>query len=108
MSFKGTTLAYLLKILITHNKKEISLINLLFNCVSARSAPQVMSIKNECPFRFSNFLITGFRNSLANSWFEIFPFLIPPPEADLSHVVKVSDSDRASKCRFLVKQFINH
>ena len=44
--FKGTTYAYLLKILITHNKRQIPLLYVLFNCLSARSAHQILSIKD--------------------------------------------------------------
>ena len=50
---------------------------LLINCISARTAPQILSPKGEC---ISNFLIIGLCNSSANSLFEIFPFLIPLPE----------------------------
>ena len=39
LSFKGITYVYLLKISITHNKKRITLLDLLINCISARSAP---------------------------------------------------------------------
>ena len=67
-SFKGTTHAYLLELSITHNKKQIPLLNLLINCISARSAPQLLSIEGEYTFRFSNFLIIGFCNSSANSY----------------------------------------
>ena len=52
---------------ITHNKKRISLLNLLINCISARSAPQMLPIKGECTFHFLNFLIIGLCNSSANS-----------------------------------------
>ena len=77
--FEGITHAYLLKILITHNKKRILLLNVLINCISAKSAPQIWSIKNECSF-FLHFLIIDLLNSLANSMFGIFSFLIPLPE----------------------------
>ena len=49
-------------------------------------------------FKFYN---NCFCNSLANSWFDIFPFLMPPLLADLSRVVKVSD--RAGEAGFLTK-----
>ena len=67
---------YLLKITITHNKKRIPLLNLLINCISARSAAQILS---ECTFLLLNFLIIGLCNSLANSWSEMFSILIPLP-----------------------------
>ena len=34
----------------THNKERIPLLNLLINCISARSAPQLLSIKDEYTF----------------------------------------------------------
>ena len=43
LSFKGTTQAYLLKISITHNP----LFNLLINYISAKSAPQILSLDPE-------------------------------------------------------------
>ena len=86
---------------ITLNKSLNPSSNLLINYISARSAPQILSIKDECTFPFSNFLIIGLCNSSANSLFEIFSFLIALPEADLSRVAKVSD--RESKADFLSK-----
>ena len=47
LSFKGTTQAYLLKISITHYKNLNPLINLLINCISAKSALQVLSLNLE-------------------------------------------------------------
>ena len=67
---------YLLKITITHNKKRIPLLNLLINCIPARSTAQILS---ECTFLLLNFLIIGLCNSLANSWSEMFSILIPLP-----------------------------
>ena len=49
--FKGTTHAYLLKISLTYNKTRILLLNLLLNCILARSTPQILSVKDECTFR---------------------------------------------------------
>ena len=60
LSFKGTIEAYLLKISITHNKNQIPLLNLLNNCISAKSAPQILSLNAACTFLFSNFLIMGY------------------------------------------------
>ena len=48
--------------------------------MSARSAPQILSIKGECIFSLSKFLIIDLCNSFANFLFEIFSFLIPLPE----------------------------
>ena len=57
LSFKGTTQAYLLKMSITHNKNLIPLLYLLNNYISAKSAPQILSLNAACIFLFSNFLI---------------------------------------------------
>ena len=81
LSFKGMIDAYLSEIPITHNKKRNSLLNLLINGISARSLPQILSIKGEYTFQFSNFLIIGLCNSSAKSkglWFIIFSFLTAP------------------------------
>ena len=69
MSFKVITHAYLLKISITHNKKQIPLLNLLITCISARSAPQILPWNDECTWRPLNLLIIGSSNSSANSSF---------------------------------------
>ena len=37
---------------ITQNKNCNPLLNLLISCISARSAPQLLSIKDECTFHF--------------------------------------------------------
>ena len=42
-----------------------------------RSAPQILSTKDEYTFRFLQFLIIGLCNSSANSLFEIFSFPKP-------------------------------
>ena len=64
LSFKGRTQAYLPEMSLTHSKNQVILLNLHNNCISAKS-----SIKDECTFRFSNFLIACLRDSLANSLF---------------------------------------
>ena len=48
-----------------HNKKSISLKYLVINWISARSAPQRLSLKNGYTLHFSNFPITGLCNSSA-------------------------------------------
>ena len=53
LSFKGMTHAYLLKISITHNQNQNSLLTLLVNCIRARSGPQILSVKDECMSAFS-------------------------------------------------------
>ena len=75
---------------ITHNENLNPLVNLLINCISAKSAPQILSIKGECTFLLLNFLIICLCNSSANSSLEIFSFLIPLPED------------------FFIEKFINH
>ena len=92
ISFKGTTHAYLLKISITYNKKRILLLNVLLNCILARSTPQILSIKDECNFRFQNFVIIGLCNSSANCWLEIVLFSV----TDSSCVTKVYDHARVT------------
>ena len=57
--FKGATHAYLLKALITHNKNRNPFLYLLINYTSARSAPQILSLKDESTFSFSIFLMIG-------------------------------------------------
>ena len=93
---------HLWKMSITRNKKQLkkSMLNLLINCISLRSASQMLSLKSEYTFHFLNFVIIGLCNSAANPWFGIFSFLTVPSEPDLSGVAKVSDrtvSDRESK-----------
>ena len=62
------------KMSITHNKNLNSLLNLLINCISANSAPQMLSMKGECTFLLINFLLFALCNSSANSLLEIFLF----------------------------------
>ena len=62
---------------ITHNKNLNPLLSLLINCISAKSAPQILSIKGECTFHFLNSRIIRLFNSSANCWFDIFSFLTP-------------------------------
>ena len=69
---------------ITPNKNLNPLPNLLINCISARSAYQILSIKVECTFLFMNFLITGLCNFSANSLLEIISCLIPLLEVFMS------------------------
>ena len=64
----------------THKKNRNTLLYLLINYISSRSASQILSLKDEYIFGFSNFLITGLCKSSANYWFVIFLLLI----ADLS------------------------
>ena len=65
---------------IIHNKNLKPLLNLLINCISAKSAPQILPIKGECTFLLLNIPIIGLCNSSANSLLEIFSFSIPLPE----------------------------
>ena len=43
--------------------------------MSAKSAPQMLSLCDKYTLRFSNFVIIGLYNSLANCYFDIFTFL---------------------------------
>ena len=56
--------------------------------MSTRSAPQILSIKEECTILFLTFLIIGLCNYSADSLFEIFSFLTVPPEIFLSRIQK--------------------
>ena len=98
-----STHAYLLKISITHNKKRTLLLILLFDCISARSALQILSVKGECTFGLSNFLIIGLCNTSANSWFRKISHLTAPLQ-NLFYVAKVSDLARVTD-DFLLKIF---
>ena len=60
----------------TYKKKS----NLLINCISVRSAPQILSIKGNCTFLVLKFLLIGLCNSSANSSLETTLFLIPLPK----------------------------
>ena len=51
------------------------------NYISKRSAPQILSVKNDYTFIFSNFLILALSNSSANSSLWIISFLRAQPEA---------------------------
>ena len=69
---------------ITHTYFNIRILNpllhLFINCISARSAPQILPIKGEYTFLFLNCLIIGLCNSSANSLLNIISFLTVPPE----------------------------
>ena len=81
LSFKGMTHAYLKKISITRNKIYFPLTSLFSNYISARSAAQILSIKDECIFIFSNFLATGLCSSSDNSLLDVISYLIARPKA---------------------------
>ena len=67
-----------------HNKYLNLLLYLLFNCISAKSAPQILSIKGDYTFLLLNFLIIGLCNSSANSSLDIISSLTFAPEVFLS------------------------
>ena len=48
-----------MKISMKHNKKSKIVLNFLTNCISARSAPQIFSVKDDYTFRFLDFLKIG-------------------------------------------------
>ena len=79
---------------ITHNKN----LNLLLNCISAKSAPRTFSIKGECTFPLLKFLITGLCNSSASSLLEAISFLV----ADLFASVKAQPE------KFFIEKIIDH
>ena len=58
----------------THNKNLNLLLNLRIDCLSAKSALQILSIQVKCTFLLLKFLINGLCNSSANSLSEIFLF----------------------------------
>ena len=64
----------------THNKNLIPLSYLLINCIFARSAPQILSLKNECTLCFSDCPIIGLCDSSAYCWVDIISLLIAPPK----------------------------
>ena len=53
-------------------------------CLLIASAPQILSMKNECTFLFLNILIIGLCNTSANSFSKICSSLTVQPEAFLS------------------------
>ena len=69
LSFKGTTYAYLLKISKTLTKNSIPLSYLLTNCISARPAPQILSLKVKYTLGFLHFLMIGLCYFSAIYWF---------------------------------------
>ena len=50
----------------TRDKNLNLLLNLLINCMSAKSVPQILSKIGECTFLSLNFVIIGLYNSFAN------------------------------------------
>ena len=69
---------------IAENKNINHLLNLLINCISTRSATHVLSLKGECTFLLSNFLVIILHNSSGNLLLEIFSFLTVPHGVFLS------------------------
>ena len=51
---------------VKNNKKRIPLLNLLINCISARSVPQTLSLKDKYTFCFSDYLILGLCSPSSN------------------------------------------
>ena len=68
----------------TLNKNLNLLLNLLINSISAKYVQQIFSIKGECTFLFSNFLLIGLCNSSARSVLEMVLFLIPDLFANIA------------------------
>ena len=69
-----------------HNKNLILLSNLLIYWMSAKSAPQILSLNDEHTFLLLNFLLIVLWSSSASCWFGIS--LIPLPEDFLSKICK--------------------
>ena len=109
--FQRKTQLYLLWISITHNKNINPWLNLLIHCISARSAPKILAIKDECTFRLSNFLIIALCYSSGNCCSVIFLLAAVLP-GNLFCLTKISDSTRVSRSIsssiFPIKKFINH
>ena len=80
LSFKGIIQAYLLKTSITHNKNLNPLLNLPINWISAKSAPQILSLNLEQTVLFKKNLIIGLSNSSAN--FSLLTCILTPLPAD--------------------------
>ena len=72
----------------TQNKNLNHLLNLLVSCISAISAPQMLSLKSECTFLILNFLITDLCNASANSLLEMISFLTVPSDVFYQKVYK--------------------
>ena len=58
------------KISIAYNQNRIPFVGLLINCISARSASQILSRKNEYALHVLNVLIISLCKSSANDWFD--------------------------------------
>ena len=71
-----------------HIKKQIPLLDFLINWISARSVLQMLSIKDECNFLLSIFLIIILCNSPANSFLDIISFLTVPAEFFCQNICK--------------------
>ena len=67
----------------------INCISARSNCISARSVPQILSIKGDYTFSLLNFLMIGLCNSSANCWSDIFSLLIPLPANLFASVAEV-------------------
>ena len=80
LSFKGITQAYLLY---TQQKILNPLLNLLIKWKSAKSAPQMLSIKGKSNFLLLNFLIIRLCNCFANYLLETFSCLKLLPQVFL-------------------------
>ena len=70
------------------NKNLNPLLNFPISGISARSAPQILSIKAECTFLLLKFLIIVLCNSSANSLLEIFSFLTVPLDVFYQKIYK--------------------
>ena len=75
-----------------HNKNLNPLLNLHISCISARSAPEILSINGECSFIFLYFLIIGLCNSSASSLLDTISFLTVLPEVFYQKIYKLLEA----------------
>ena len=76
----------------TQNKNKSSLLHLLINYIFARSAPQILSLWDECTFRFRNFIGPNFCYSSANTWSVIISLLTAPAKDSLSKLLLIIEA----------------
>ena len=96
LSYKEIIHAYLLQISITHNKKRIPSLNLLFNCIFERSSTQTCYLKDDHTFCFTNPLIIVLCNLSTNCWFDVISLLKPLPEDFLSKIYQPTKQIRVN------------
>ena len=86
-SFKGPIHAYLPKPSIKYNEKQIPLLYIHINCKSARSALQMLHLKDEYTSCFLNFVIIGLCNSTANCFYQQIYKPLMQIHLDIHHIL---------------------